>query len=60
MDRPKVKVTYDSKILGSGVFYVGHDTAEIRNIPARLCAQRAQATGKAQRFGMWKAEITRR
>ena len=55
----RLRVEYASEILGNAVFWEGDvtDTGEIRNIPARMCADKAARDGKTCKYGMWVARI---
>ena len=50
-----IEVNYKSDILGSGVFWSGQEELikEIRNIPARLLAEKVVVDGKERKDGMW-------
>lgn len=54
----EVKVTYNSEILGNGVFWQGkeNEVFKCRNIPAQMIAKKAFQTGEVQKIGMWVAE----
>lgn len=54
-----IRVTYDSEVLGSGVFWEGRadDIKEMRNIPARMLATRVAKHGGKEQLGMWTAEL---
>jgi hypothetical protein len=55
----QVRVSYDSEVLGSGVFWVGApaEISKIRNIPARRLAERVVKDGVARKDGMWQVEM---
>lgn len=54
-----IEVTYDSEILGSGVFWEGTPDKihEIRNIPARNLAQKVVNDGETRTSGMWTVKV---
>lgn len=48
-------VEYKNEILGNSEFWRGNESniSEIRNIPARMTAEKVVKDGKPRKFGMW-------
>jgi hypothetical protein len=55
----KIKVEVKNEILGDSVFWEGDisDISKIRNIPARMLAERVAADGKTRKDGMWVVSV---
>lgn len=54
----EIVVTYQSEILGSGIFWKGKPELinEIRNIPARELAKKVVKDGIERKDGMWNVD----
>ena len=50
-----IEVIYKNEILGIGILWLGEENRieEIRNIPARLLAEKVILDGKTRHDGMW-------
>ena len=55
----KIKVEVKNEILGNSVFWEGaaSDISKIRNIPARILAERVAVDGKTRKDGMWVVSV---
>ncbi len=56
----KIIVHYESEVLGNGVFWQGDESeiSNIRNIPARMCAEAVVKERKPKKIGMWRVELS--
>jgi len=55
----KIKVEVKNDILGDSTFWAGDaaDIKQIRNIPARMLAERVVVDGKTRKDGMWVVSV---
>lgn len=55
----RIKVEVRNAILGNSVFWEGdaQNISQIRNIPARMCAQLVAQDGKPRHTGMWYVSV---
>ena len=55
----KIKVEVKNEILGDSVFWEGDesDIDQIRNIPAKMTAEKVIKDGKTRKFGMWLVSV---
>ena len=56
----KVRVSYESEILGTDIFWEGYPETEketIANLPARAMALQTANDYKTRVCGMWKTEV---
>ncbi|HEA67561.1 MAG TPA: hypothetical protein ENI07_12170 [Desulfobacterales bacterium] len=51
----QIKVEVKNEILGDRVFWEGDESEidQIKNIPAKMTAERVVKDGRARKFGMW-------
>lgn len=54
-----VRVTYESDVIGSGVFFEGvvDDKAKIANVVAAGIARQTAADGLPRKAGMWRSAV---
>ena len=54
----RIRVSYDSEVLGSKIFWEGDssDMSKLQNIPARMLVQQVAQDGKTRSSGMWTAK----
>ena len=58
----EIRVEVKNEILGDRVFWEGNaeDISEIRNIPARMLAERVVIDKKTRKAGMWIVSVKER